>query len=88
MKNTITTHCSALSHCRLAMPIQMPSQGFGKRTVSWQTELGIPSPCCFALTRNQHALTFLVKIGKVAVFGLWRAVMQRGCPGWEMHWVT
>lgn len=35
-------------------------------------KLDIPCLCCFAFTRNQHALTFLVKMGKVAVFGLWR----------------
>lgn len=72
MKNTITTCCSTLSHCRLALPIQMPSRGLGKISVSWQTELGNPCPCCFAFTRKQHALTFLVKMGKVAMFGLWR----------------
>lgn len=64
MKNTITTRCSALSHCRLALPIQMPSRGFGKITAGRPcTELGI------AFARNQHAL----KMGKVAMFGLWRS---------------
>lgn len=34
--------------------------------------IGYSMSMLFAFTRNQHALTFLVKMGKVAVFGVWR----------------
>ena len=37
MKNTIATCCSVLSHCKLALPIQVPSYSFGGTTLSQQT---------------------------------------------------
>lgn len=88
MKNTITTCCSVLSHRKVALPIQMSSQGFGGITLSWQTMCSFRCSMSMLLCLYKGP-TCSVKMGEVAMSEFWLvAVVQTGCPAWEVCWVT
>lgn len=84
-------HMLQLSHCRLALPIQMPSSFWKNNCVladhvlNWVFHVHAALP----LQWTSMLWPFWWKWAKLLCLGCGEVVvMQRGCPGWEMRWVT